>query len=144
MEPFVWFALLSAVVVASGLAVRSLNRSTPAPQGVHVCDTGWVADVGPLAALKVVERELRDIAARTPLPGGAGASAAIEVRYRACRRQVMAVGAALRGGDTRARAVAALLDAAPPAGMQVSPTVRAFESRDLVLQAIGRLQDDEL
>jgi hypothetical protein len=144
MEALVWFALLSAVVVASGLAVRSLHRPAPAPQGDHVCDAGWVADVGPLAALKVVERELRDIAGRTPLPGGAGTSAAIEVRYRACRRQVLAVGAALRSGDHRERAVAALLDAAPPAGMQVSPTVRAFESRDLVLQAIDRLQDNNL
>lgn len=140
MELVIWLGVLSLVAGGSALAAWSLVRRRPVIEGEHVSASGWVADVGPVRALELVERELRDIASRTPLPGAAGVSVSIEGRYRACRRQMLAISVALRGGDERARAVASLIESAPPGGMQVSPTNRAYESRQIVAEALTRLR----
>lgn len=142
MESIVLLSLLSVTLLAIAVAAQSATKSggAPAPVAAAVDDARWVREIGPLQALELVERELRAVASATPLPGMADMQVGIERRYRTCRRQLRAIGQELRRGDERARSIAALLESSPPAGLQVSPTVRAYESRQVVLEALERLR----
>jgi hypothetical protein len=143
VESIVLLSLLSVTLLAIAVAAQSAAKPAPAPapSAEALDEARWVREIGPLLALELVERELRAVASATPLPGMADMQVGIERRYRVCRRQLRAIGNELRHGDERARSIAALLESSPPAGLQVSPTVRAYESRQVVLAALDRLRD---
>jgi hypothetical protein len=144
MHPLFALLVLSTIVAAQILVVAAMGQLTTrrkAPAVVLEDDRGWVEEVGVRAALALVERELRTIASRTPLPIHAGDEGSWEMRYRTCNRQMRAIARVLVEGDAHERAIAHLIKAAPASGTQMSTNVKAYAAHRLVRDALDHLWD---